>query len=146
MAPRQADVIPFPNEETTPPVIKTYDVMYESEVYGAWPIAASEKQERVGAKALRGMRCAFFQPFEFRAVVGLKTVLNVNRYTPVTQRLNALRPRSVQGWAILPAHRYARLADSPGRQPQIADGNEFITCVNQRQPIAHPGHHAFLLK
>jgi len=30
MAPRQAEVIPFPKEETTPPVIKTYDVMCES--------------------------------------------------------------------------------------------------------------------
>jgi hypothetical protein len=27
MAPRQAEVIPFPSEETTPPVMKTYDVM-----------------------------------------------------------------------------------------------------------------------
>jgi hypothetical protein len=28
IAPRHAEVIPFPREETTPPVIKTYDVMY----------------------------------------------------------------------------------------------------------------------
>jgi len=35
MAPRQADVIPFPKEETTPPVIKTYDVMCEPVNYGA---------------------------------------------------------------------------------------------------------------
>jgi hypothetical protein len=30
IAPRQAEVIPFPKEETTPPVIKTYEVMCES--------------------------------------------------------------------------------------------------------------------
>ena len=31
MAPRQAEVIPFPREETTPPVINTYDVIDEPE-------------------------------------------------------------------------------------------------------------------
>ena len=51
MAPRQADVIPFPNEETTPPVINTYDVMCEPKFDGALLIAESEKQERAGAKA-----------------------------------------------------------------------------------------------
>jgi hypothetical protein len=47
--------------------------------------AESEKQERAGSKALQGPQCAFFQPFEFRAVVGLQTVLNVIRYPSVTQ-------------------------------------------------------------
>jgi len=56
MAPRQAEVIPFPREETTPPVIKTYDVMCESVIKGALQIvcqfAGSEKQERAGSKAI----------------------------------------------------------------------------------------------
>jgi hypothetical protein len=52
--------------------------MCEPRVNYAWQLAESGKQQRAGAKALLA-RCAFFQPFEFRTVVGLKTVLNVIR-------------------------------------------------------------------
>ena len=38
MAPRQADVIPFPRDETTPPVINTNDVIDESVICGALQI------------------------------------------------------------------------------------------------------------
>ena len=108
--------------------------------------AESEKQERAGAKALPDDRRAFFQPFEFRTVVGLKTVLNVIRYPPVTQRLNVLRPWSVEGGTILPAHCYTGLTDSRGRQPEIADRDEFFIRIHERQPITHPGHDTFFLK
>ena len=77
IAPRQADVIPLPKDETTPPVMKTYEVMREPNKFAqdhCAGIAIGKKQERAGSKALPGKRGAFFQPFEFRAVVGLKTV------------------------------------------------------------------------
>jgi hypothetical protein len=46
MAPRHADVIPFPKDETTPPVINTYDVMYESVVNGALQIVKNLLEAR----------------------------------------------------------------------------------------------------
>lgn len=109
-------------------------------------VAKREKQERAGAKAPLGERCAFFQPFEFRTVVGLKTVLNVIRYTPATQRLNHHETRSMQRRAILPAHGDAGLTDGCGGQPKIADRDEFVPGIHQWQPVAHPGHDALLLK
>ena len=109
-------------------------------------VANREKQERAGAKAPLGKRCAFFQPFEFRTVVGLKTVLNVIRYPPVTQRLNHRKSQSMQRRAIPPAHPDTGLANGRGGQPEIADRDEFVPGVHQWQPIAHPGYDAFLLK
>jgi hypothetical protein len=44
MAPRHADVIPFPNEETTPPVIKTYDVMCQPRINEAFCEKARNKK------------------------------------------------------------------------------------------------------
>jgi hypothetical protein len=48
-------VMPFPKEETTPPVINTYDVICESVIVRALFrenfLAESEKQERAGSKA-----------------------------------------------------------------------------------------------
>ena len=74
-------------------------------------MAGSEKQERAGSKAI----FAFFQPFEFRAVVGLETVLDVIRQTPLMQCGTAN-----------PAHRDAGLPDRIRRQPNIADRDEAV--------------------
>ena len=84
MAPRQAEVIPFPKEETTPPVIKTYDVMCESVNKCSLPLFNNLLYAR-NKKGLEQKQDAFFQPFEFRAVVGLETVLNVIRQSPLMQ-------------------------------------------------------------
>ena len=109
-------------------------------------VRKNEKQERAGAKAPLGERCAFFQPFEFRTVVGLKTVLNVIRYTPATQRLNHVETGSMQRRAILPAHGDAGFADGRGGQPEIPDRDQFVPGIHQWQPVAHPGHDALLLQ
>jgi hypothetical protein len=77
IAPRHAEVIPLPSDETTPPVIKTYDVI-------DWPVAGGNNKG-LDQKHLRLRFSALLQPLEIRAVVGIKTVLNVNRTPHWTQ-------------------------------------------------------------
>lgn len=135
IAPRQAEVIPFPKEETTPPVIKTYDVMCELNVGRALLIGASEKQERAGLKAPPANYGAFFQPLVFRAVVGLKTVLNVIRASAL-----------MQCGATAPLHGYARSADGVSGHPKVTHGHELLPAVQQWQALSHPRNHALFLK
>ena len=80
IAPRHADVIPLPSEDTTPPVIKTYDVICGSNKshFGGNNKGLDQKHTM--------QLCAYLQPFERRAAVGYKTVLNVNRTPLGTQR------------------------------------------------------------
>jgi hypothetical protein len=71
IAPRHADVMPLPSEETTPPVINTYDVIDR-------PVAGGNNKG-LDQKHRVPRFDAFLQPLEIRAVVGIKTALNVNR-------------------------------------------------------------------
>ena len=94
----------------------------------------SGKQERAGSKAIY-LADAFFQPFEFPAIVGPETVLNVIR-----------EPLLMQCGTATPANGDAWFRDSVGGQPKIANGEQSVPRIDERQAIAHPRNDPFLLK
>src|ERR1700692_4024555 len=127
MAPREADAMPLPSEETTPPVTNTNRVMWSPPIPWSTRKKLRERKKAYGnnrnstgvqVSRTRGLRQSTLEP--------ISRLLDDNRPAPPTDGET----------------RCAR-ARAPARvQPQVGDGNQGLPGEYQRQRVAHPRQHA----